>query len=407
MHILALTGIAAILIVLLGIAILRFLARQLLHAPTLVRLFLLSILVAVAVAKWDLVNSNALLQFGTIAVLGLLCCKLAYEIYVSMYFRSVKFSALKKSIAHHTTDCNELNDHIEGLKSTFVDISSSDYGEGRLQDTSNFKMKRRNWNGQSKSQRVYNCSASVCKNANDQPFKYICKYFNIKIDENSLSSFEHVLNNFSAAEQGKVLLTNERDLIISRIRNSIPRLIRRFKQERVIRELGFKEIDLSELYFPVYTFQYVSAGGNSSFRSDTKLDVQTLDRFVTYLGSLITFRKSVAGQRALMTSWLREQIKIRDNYTCQVCSLSTADEKHLLLEIDHIVPLAKGGITSEENLQTLCWKCNRSKGAKLLSPSQGVNSLMELAGPLGSDVVQTSTVVRPYTPLPLRKRNSN
>lgn len=44
---------------------------------------------------------------------------------------------------------------------------------------------------------------------------------------------------------------------------------------------------------------------------------------------------------------------------------STADEKNLLLEIDHIKPLSKGGITAEDNLQTLCWKCNRTKGAKI------------------------------------------
>ena len=53
---------------------------------------------------------------------------------------------------------------------------------------------------------VHNCSASVCKNASIQPFKYLCKYFDIKVNEDTLSNFENVLNNFDAAEQGKVLL---------------------------------------------------------------------------------------------------------------------------------------------------------------------------------------------------------
>lgn len=59
---------------------------------------------------------------------------------------------------------------------------------------------------------------------------------------------------------------------------------------------------------------------------------------------------------------LRPQILARDNYTCQKCGLSIYDEPNLLLEVDHIVPISKWGQSTPENLQTLCWKCNRSKG---------------------------------------------
>ena len=41
-------------------------------------------------------------------------------------------------------------------------------------------------------------------------------------------------------------------------------------------------------------------------------------------------------------------------------------EPNLLLEIDHIIPISKGGCTVEENLQTLCWKCNRAKSNKIV-----------------------------------------
>lgn len=91
-----------------------------------------------------------------------------------------------------------------------------------------------------------------------------------------------------------------------------------------------------------------------------------MEKFVQYLSDTIKFKKSAAGQRALMTPALRESIKQRDHYTCQKCGVSVEEEPHLLLEIDHIVPISKGGMTSVDNLQTLCWKCNRSKGAKLL-----------------------------------------
>ncbi len=359
----------AILAVILALTLFRFLIKRLQNLTIAGRLFSLAMLELAAISKWDLVKSNSYYELGAITISAVLICNLAYEIYVNIYFKSKRFRRAKDSIAHYTNNCNELNDHIESLKSTFVEITAPDYGESTLQDTSNFKMQRLNWRQQATSNCVYNCSASICKNAHDQPFKYICKYFNIKSNEDSLSAFEKVLNNFSAAEQGKVLLSNERDHIISRVRKSIPNLIMRFKRERVIHELGFHGVDLSDLYFPVYTFQYVSAGGNSSFRSDTKLDIQTLDRFIVYLSNLMTFRKSIAGQRALMTSILREKIKTRDGYTCRICNLSTSDEKNLLLEIDHIVPISKGGTTTEQNLQTLCWKCNRSKGARLMHPT--------------------------------------
>jgi hypothetical protein len=290
----------------------------------------------------------------------------AYQIYCHFYFNSEKFLNIKHSIKEYTDNCNELNHHIEELKNSYVDVKSYNYGKSNIKDTSNYNFKRKEWGKILKNNHVYNCSASVCKNASDQPFKYLCKYFDIKTNEETLSIFENVLNNFAAAEQGKILLQKEEESIVENIRKDIPKLIYLLSKKKLLKNLGFEIIDLSDLYFPVYTFQYVSAGGNSSLRSDIKLNIENLDKFISYLSDLVKFRKSVAGQRALMTSILREKIKSRDNYTCRICGLSTFNEKNLLLEIDHIIPLSKGGFTSEDNLQTLCWKCNRSKGVKIL-----------------------------------------
>src|SRR5690349_20802821 len=70
-----------------------------------------------------------------------------------------------------------------------------------------------------------------------------------------------------------------------------------------------------------------------------------------------------------MTSGLRNSIKARDNHTCRYCSVSLAAEPHLLLEVDHIIPVSKGGLSTPDNLQTLCWRCNRTKSNK--APSAG------------------------------------
>lgn len=70
-------------------------------------------------------------------------------------------------------------------------------------------------------------------------------------------------------------------------------------------------------------------------------------------------------ERNKMTKAVRQRIIERDNYTCQICGNSTYNEPNLLLEVDHIIPISKGGKTIDSNLQCLCWKCNRSKGNKL------------------------------------------
>ena len=53
---------------------------------------------------------------------------------------------------------------------------------------------------------------------------------------------------------------------------------------------------------------------------------------------------------------LRQSVLTRDQYRCQACNSTS------YLELDHIIPLSKGGATSYENLQVLCRQCNLQKG---------------------------------------------
>lgn len=56
----------------------------------------------------------------------------------------------------------------------------------------------------------------------------------------------------------------------------------------------------------------------------------------------------------------RDEIFARDGYACRTCG--SPDR----LQLDHIVPLARGGRSERGNLQTLCQPCNGSKGARVL-----------------------------------------
>ena len=93
---------------------------------------------------------------------------------------------------------------------------------------------------------------------------------------------------------------------------------------------------------------------------------ETIAELINVLQSKLTASAFAKEQRTLMTKKLREFIKNRDNFTCCSCGNSVQIEPNLLLEIDHIIPVSKGGYTQEDNLQTLCWKCNRAKSDKII-----------------------------------------
>lgn len=316
--------------------------------------FVIIFLLALLVSIWPLY-----IIIGVVVV--------GYLIYESVYFRGQKFQDIKEKIQDHIQDCNDLNQHIEELKSTALVVNRTDYGEAEYHDASRWKVKREALKNQKYAPYIYDCSRTVCDNARKQPFKYICKYFGIKADEPTLEKFEAALNDFSAAEDGKVSLKKEREQILASIDADVPFLIKKFSKKKLERKLGFEEVDFSTLYFPKYEFKYVSAGGNTSTKYDVVMDIDNLNRFIGFLSEKIKFKKSAAGQRALMTSKLRQHIKERDHFTCKYCGASIEKEPNLLLEIDHIVPVSKGGLTTEDNLQTLCWRCNRKKGSKVAS----------------------------------------
>lgn len=58
---------------------------------------------------------------------------------------------------------------------------------------------------------------------------------------------------------------------------------------------------------------------------------------------------------------LRFKVMHRDNFKCCACGASPAKDPSVVLHVDHIIPWAKGGESTIDNLQTLCSKCNLGK----------------------------------------------
>jgi len=65
------------------------------------------------------------------------------------------------------------------------------------------------------------------------------------------------------------------------------------------------------------------------------------------------------GRRTSLGPKLRLNVLMRDDYTCVKCGRKGPESR---LEVDHITPVSKGGTDELNNLQTLCFECNRGKG---------------------------------------------
>lgn len=65
----------------------------------------------------------------------------------------------------------------------------------------------------------------------------------------------------------------------------------------------------------------------------------------------------------------RFEVFKRDKFTCQYCGRSAPD---VILEVDHIKPVSKGGTNDVINLVTSCRDCNRGKSDKVLSDDSTV-----------------------------------
>ncbi len=87
-----------------------------------------------------------------------------------------------------------------------------------------------------------------------------------------------------------------------------------------------------------------------------KLDIRVPAVVVAKRG----FTRTATGMR-----FSRQNVYLRDLYTCQYCSDTIAGKE---LTIDHVIPVSKGGLTTWENSVTSCRACNTAKGAKLWKP---------------------------------------
>lgn len=85
-------------------------------------------------------------------------------------------------------------------------------------------------------------------------------------------------------------------------------------------------------------------------------------------------------KREPISKRMRFEVFKRDSFSCQYCGKSAPD---VILEVDHVEPVSKGGKTTLLNLVTSCYECNRGKSNIKLSDNSVIEkqkkSLLELS----------------------------
>lgn len=287
-----------------------------------------------------------------------------------IYFGSEELQKIRSQIASHIAEHNEVAGYVHEIYSRgLFDLGSSTTGRyAHLASVQ--KIEYQNYKDAQHEptyhSNVHNASLQVVSNAERDPIHYLMKYFHIYSDAETLKEVQQISMDIARLEAAIENLHRRENHILTRINPP------KFIVKHYIREFwGQVNVYLSPIVvpYPTYKFEYVSAAGNKERTVTITLNIPTLEALSETIAREIRRRESAAGQRALMTAKLREWVKARDHYTCQnpSCGLSIRQEPNLLLEVDHIIPISRGGLSEPENLQTLCWRCNRAKGSKMIT----------------------------------------
>jgi len=207
-------------------------------------------------------------------------------------------------------------------------------------------------------------SATVFASAENNPLEYVIKNFypNKNLYPEQIQKLHLLVEELATLKEAKNIIDKYKKEYQQYI-NDVPDYVMMEDEAGFYSRLGFANIDESVLVVE-YTFSYTSGGGMAKRKFTVPMTEETIVDLIKALEEKLTISAFTKEQRALMTNKLRDFIKKRDNFTCCSCGNSIHTEPNLLLEIDHIIPVSKGGYTIEENLQTLCWKCNRAKSNK-------------------------------------------
>jgi hypothetical protein len=113
-------------------------------------------------------------------------------------------------------------------------------------------------------------------------------------------------------------------------------------------------------------YLYLLLGGHGVIRRELLLTQELLAELVALrevarsptLGYVSTATAPKEMVRKAPTKKLRYLVLRRDGFRCKVCGRSAEEDVHATIEVHHIDPFGYGGVTTSDNLITLCKTCH-------------------------------------------------
>ena len=210
----------------------------------------------------------------------------------------------------------------------------------------------------------------------DEPSKYYCAYCDSFVDDKHFSETQHSGTDkarYDQSDKGWKVLSkksigrlhrpnNASNLFSSLSKPKKPETIPFYrwllKQQDRDDPIGDLAKDIQrDKSFPIRTSSLQKLKDHLITKSPCDEAIQALEE------AHAEFKNNKKARSGLSLS-LRFDVFRRDNYSCQICGATKTDG--VKLEIDHKIPVAKGGDDEMNNLWTLCFNCNRGKGTKNL-----------------------------------------
>lgn len=84
---------------------------------------------------------------------------------------------------------------------------------------------------------------------------------------------------------------------------------------------------------------------------------------ITRADGSVVYQQPLGRTRKNISSTLQKEVYARDGLKCRYCGFK--HKSALKFNIDHVIPVAKGGTEELSNLVVSCKKCNQAKGTKI------------------------------------------